>query len=392
MQGTVTSVSKARVGERFEELVSKHPLWQNPLLVACSKNELSLKDYGYLIAQHFYYSRGFTRLLSALMMQCDDDKFRAELSHNLWEEAGEENMEERHSNLLRKMMNDVFDIANPDGTDFKTYTVTYFDECLRFLKNTNSIGAAAFLGWGTEGVVANIYEYWFEGLKGLGVEEEALRYLSLHMECDDEHAEVIENIALSQCNDDVSSHAQEIEAAINKALDLRDEYFRAIYQDITTAKIEPLVSAICGKQPYYKVEDVPLFSSSLTQNSGVKLYSNQQQDDGINFEVSRFNIGCEVMDPRLLEIPEGCRNECHKHAHESMFYVVSGEGRVHIADEHIEVSAGQLIYVPRWVDHYSENTGEGKLTILAITDFGLTKHFSNNTDFSYRKKQQEQVA
>ncbi|WDE05394.1 iron-containing redox enzyme family protein [Thalassomonas viridans] len=381
-----TNDSRARVGDRFKPFVSQHSIWQNPLLKACERNELTLADYGYVISQHFYYSRGFTRLIAALMVNCDDDKFRAELSHNLWEEAGEEDSEERHSNLLRKMLNNVFGISNPDETQFKDHTVNYFNECLQFLKHSNSITCAAFLGWGTEGVVADIYNYLFSGLTRLGVAEEELLYLSLHMECDDEHAEVIEDIALSQCGQNLDGHSQEIKAAIDMALTLRDKYFTALYQDLTSAKLNGLIGNITNKKTYRDADDIQSYASELKADDGAKLYSNVDAETGINFNVSRFNIGCEVMDPRLLEIPQGCRNERHKHAHESMFYILSGTGRVYQGEQSITVKAGDLVYVPRWIEHYSENTGEETLSVLAITDFGLTKNFPQNTDYSYRSK------
>jgi len=386
MELQVNENTRARVGDRFESFVSKHAIWQNPLLKACERNELTLSDYGYIISQHFYYSKGFTRLISALMVNCEDDKYRAELSHNLWEEAGEEDSEERHSNLLRKMLNNVFGVSNPDQTEFKDYTVNYFEDCLRFLKHSNCIGCAAFLGWGTEGVVANIYNYLFTSLTRLGVAEEELLYLSLHMECDDEHAEVIEDIALAQCKHGLNDYGQEIEAAIDMALTLRDKYFTALYHDITSAKLNPLVDNIVKKTAYRSAEEVPGYISTLKPGQGNNLYSNKDSNQNIDFNVSRFNIGCEVMDPRLVEIPAGSRNERHKHAHESMFYVLAGTGRVHQGEQSIEVKAGDLVYVPRWVEHYSENTGEETLSILAITDFGLTKRFPQNTDYSYRQK------
>ncbi|WP_281559057.1 iron-containing redox enzyme family protein [Thalassomonas sp. RHCl1] len=373
-----------RIGNRFEAFVSKHAIWQNPLLKACQNNELTLADYGYIIAQHFYYSKGFTRLIAALMVNCDDDKFRAELSHNLWEEAGEEDSTERHSNLLRKMLSNVFAVNDPDNSQFQDYTLHYFEDCLHFLKHSNCIGAAAFLGWGTEGVVAKIYSYLFNGLTQLGVDEKELAYLSIHMECDDEHAAVIENIALSQCSGDLDKHSHEIEAAIDRALTLRDRYFTAIYRDLTSVKLNPLIDNILKKTAYRNIDDVRAYS--LKQSTGAGLYNNKDSSSNIDFTVSRFNIGSEVMDPRILEIPQGCKNEQHQHAHESIFYILSGAGRVHLGTRTIEMQAGDLVYVPRWIEHYSENIGNERLKVLALTDFGLTKLFPQNTDFSYRKK------
>ncbi|WP_086931978.1 iron-containing redox enzyme family protein [Agarilytica rhodophyticola] len=380
-----TKVQESRVGDRFADFVSQHRIWKNPLLIACMENELALSDYGFIISQHFYYSRGFTRLLSALMVSCDNDKYRAELSHNLWEEAGEEDLENRHSNLLRKMLSRVFGIDNPDETKFNDYTTNYFDNCLKYLISNDAISSASFMGWGTEGIVERLYSIFFDGLVNLGVPEEELTYLSLHMECDDEHAEIIENIALDQCGPKLEYHADKIEQAIDKALSLRDSYFLAIYNDLNTMKLSGLVKSI--KQPKLDIELPATLNhhASLTQAEGVKLYSSDQQDEGIKFHVSRFDLGCEVMDPRLLEIAVGSRNEVHRHAHESIFYIVSGQGNIHIGDKSIEAKKGDIVYVPRWVSHYSENIGEEALCIFAITDFGLTNHFPKNTNNSYRK-------
>jgi oxalate decarboxylase/phosphoglucose isomerase-like protein (cupin superfamily) len=38
-----------------------------------------------------------------------------------------------------------------------------------------------------------------------------------------------------------------------------------------------------------------------------------------------------------------------------------------------EVEPGDLVFVPRWALHQSENTGADTLTVLALTDFGLTE-------------------
>ncbi|MCG7534610.1 iron-containing redox enzyme family protein [Pseudoalteromonas sp. OOF1S-7] len=379
-------ISERKIGDRFKDFVSKHPLWENPLIVASQKGLLSVEDYGYVISQHFYYSRNFSRLLSALMVSCESDLYRAEISHNLWEEAGEEDMENRHSNLIRKMLKNVFLVNEPDEVDFKDYTVNYLNDCLDFLKNGKCISAAAFLGWGTEGIVPDIYSAWYNGLLELGVPDEELLYLSLHIECDDGHAEIIENIALDQLNDE-ENDSQEcmrlIEEAINKALSLRDKYFASLYEDLQHRKLEPLFQNIKGALPYARLDNVERFTTELSSENGINLYS-RSSDSQVNFNVTRFDVGCEVMDPRLLEIPVGAKNENHRHAHESVFYILSGKGRVHIGDKHVDVSAGQLVYVPRWVNHHSENTGEVTLQVFAITDYGLTGKFSGNSESSYR--------
>ncbi|MFK3865967.1 iron-containing redox enzyme family protein [Pseudoalteromonas rhizosphaerae] len=380
------SSSRQRISDRFDSFVDKHVIWQNPLLQACSKNTLSIDDYGFVISQHFYYSRGFTRLLSALMMQCDNDYYRVELSHNLWEEAGEENQENCHSNLLRRMITNTFGLDNPDQTNFRDYTQQYFKDCLDYLKNSDLVRAAAFLGWGTEGVVPRIYSHLFNGLTSQGVPSDELLYLSLHMECDDEHSEVIEAIALDACNGDTESHWLAIEEAISHSLTLRDRYFTKLYEELQSKKINTLVQQITNECPSTDLMQPGGLHTRVDKSGGTPLYRSNEEDQEISFEVTRFKVASEVIDPRLLEIPVGKRNEKHKHAHESIFYVLSGEGVVYVEDKEIAVKSGDLAYVPRWYDHYSKNTGGNVLRILALTDYGLTRCFSKNTERSYRQQ------
>jgi len=79
-----------------------------------------------------------------------------------------------------------------------------------------------------------------------------------------------------------------------------------------------------------------------------------------------------VLDARLLRVPPGRCNEKHRHPHESLLYVLSGQGRVQVNQASVEVTPGDLVFVPRWATHQSHSTGDGDLTVLALTDFGLT--------------------
>jgi gentisate 1,2-dioxygenase len=80
----------------------------------------------------------------------------------------------------------------------------------------------------------------------------------------------------------------------------------------------------------------------------------------------------EALDTRIVRIPAGKYNESHRHAHETIFYVMAGEGRILIDDHAVEVRAGDVVFVPRWSMHQSQNHGLTEMVILAVTDFGLT--------------------
>ncbi|MBP2146760.1 cytosine deaminase [Methanofollis sp. W23] len=89
----------------------------------------------------------------------------------------------------------------------------------------------------------------------------------------------------------------------------------------------------------------------------------------------------EILHPK--NEPE-CRNRCSiAHAYlapgeasrphrlrtsSETYYVLSGEGVMHIDEESAQVSAGQVVYIPPGAVQSLENTGEDDLVILAIVD------------------------
>jgi cytosine deaminase len=50
------------------------------------------------------------------------------------------------------------------------------------------------------------------------------------------------------------------------------------------------------------------------------------------------------------------------------YYILAGEGEMHIGDEAARVREGQAVYIPAGATQWIENTGEGDLVILAIVD------------------------
>jgi quercetin dioxygenase-like cupin family protein len=89
------------------------------------------------------------------------------------------------------------------------------------------------------------------------------------------------------------------------------------------------------------------------------------------------------MDPRLVRIAPGSRNEKHRHAHESIFVVLSGQGEIQIGSGRTALNPGHVAYVPRWVVHQSHNLfSREPLLLLAITDFGLTSAVLGDYDAS----------
>ena len=144
------------------------------------------------------------------------------------------------------------------------------------------------------------------------------------------------------------------------------------------------------QNPSQKLTD-DLQSWDLFSGSGETRYSNKDTGRGICFEVED-NPFCstKALDPRLVRIAPGCKNELHRHAHESLFVVLDGEAEILIGDKSIFLKSSQAIFVPRWIKHQSRNTSLCDwLFILAVTDFGLTSAVLGNYDSKTREVRRE---
>ncbi len=90
--------------------------------------------------------------------------------------------------------------------------------------------------------------------------------------------------------------------------------------------------------------------------------------------VSAENTGSRGLCMHLLTIPPGGRAHAHLHEnHESAIYVLSGESEMWFGDnleQHIEVSAGEFLYIPAGVPHLPGNRSKTLpcTAIIARTD------------------------
>ncbi len=119
--------------------------------------------------------------------------------------------------------------------------------------------------------------------------------------------------------------------------------------------LEPLLEAI----QQHRVEApnaAECFVSASTLNTGPSLYSNRNPRLDIDFNVQKLPFAAlQVMDPRLVVIAPGACNEKHRHAHESIFIVLSGSADLQIGSQIAPLDQGDIAYVPRWVVHQSRN-------------------------------------
>ncbi len=75
----------------------------------------------------------------------------------------------------------------------------------------------------------------------------------------------------------------------------------------------------------------------------------------------RYSIAHATVNPRSSTHPHRLRSA-------EVYYIISGEGTMHIADEACTVTAGHLIYIPPGAVQWIENIGNSDLVFLCIVD------------------------
>jgi mannose-6-phosphate isomerase-like protein (cupin superfamily) len=67
-------------------------------------------------------------------------------------------------------------------------------------------------------------------------------------------------------------------------------------------------------------------------------------------------------------VPPGEASQPHRLKTSEVYYLLSGEGLMHIDQEAAPVRAGQAVYIPPGATQWIENTGPDNLTFLCIVD------------------------
>ena len=365
--------SLSDVMSELKHRMDNHPIWDNRLLKACELGHLSKEDYKILFEQYFIYSKNFTRYLCALMANMEDDYHRSQLSENIWEEGGGEDLEKRHSELFRQFLINGLGVKI-DQIQFKDFSVQFMNQYLEYCMKKPALEGSAFLSLGTEAIVARLYTAFLKGMTKAEIDSKHLHFFELHVECDDEHAETLEEIVLSFAGE--SNFKERCLDGLNMALDLRNQFFDSLFALIHDGRVADKIEKINAKKslliPGTPESEMKFNPSDVSKDFKDMVYFNKIESKGIEFSVNRAPFKSEVLDARIVKIAPEKTNERHTHAHESIFYVLEGEGKVLVDKTEIEVKKGDSVFVPRWCVHQTKNLGSSEMVILAITDFYLT--------------------
>ena len=357
----------------LKTLMNEHPLWNNRLLKACELGHLSKEDFKVLFEQYFLYSKNFTRYLCAVMANMENDLHRSQLSENIWEEGGGEDIEKRHSEIFRQFLIKGLGVEI-DQIQFADFTKQFMSQYLNYCLTKPALEGTAFLSLGTEAIVARLYQILLDGMINAGVEKEHLHFFELHIECDDDHAETLENILMSFSH--LPNFKERCIEGFMEALNLRNQFFNDLFSLIYQNRISDKIDKINAKKSLFDPEtlesEIKFNPFESVSNFDDLVYFNKNESKNIEFTVNRAPFKSEVLDARIVKIAPHKTNERHTHAHETIFYILEGEGKVIVDKMVVDVKKGESVFVPRWSVHQTQNTSDFEMIVLAITDFYLT--------------------
>jgi gentisate 1,2-dioxygenase len=98
-------------------------------------------------------------------------------------------------------------------------------------------------------------------------------------------------------------------------------------------------------------------------------------DPAITGNPSRIGVLLEVpsttMEFYVQELDPGVAGDLQRHRHESVHYVIDGEGYSEIGEETVRWCRGDLIYTPPWVWHRHYNDGDRMVRMLLVENSRL---------------------
>jgi len=161
---------------------------------------LSKGEVVHFASQMYLFSREFSRFLGATLAACSVESARVVIAENLWEEMGEGKADMTHPALFRRFtralgLSDQMLEATPPTLQTRELVDVYLSLPERY----GYLGALAGLCFGSEGLVSILYSQILGALeRSTDLPASALLFFKVHIECDDGHADALEQILATQ--------------------------------------------------------------------------------------------------------------------------------------------------------------------------------------------------
>ena len=144
-------------------------------------------------------------------------------------------------------------------------------------------------------------------------------------------------------------------------------WFDDLYQGLRQHRSASLNNKIQAKR---SLQTGPGLAMSLASGIGMRAERDDKRQQ--EFSVARLPCDAETLDPRIVRIAPGKFNNLHRHAHETLFCLLAGEGEILVGEDWVPFKAGEAVFAPRWAMHQTHNTGTEELVMYAITDYYLS--------------------
>jgi mannose-6-phosphate isomerase-like protein (cupin superfamily) len=332
------------IADQLAAGIANHPVWKAQLLRCISANWLYPDDMRFVL-RIFAALEGTRRdCMSILETRAGNDTGIRAISDG------------KPNPILTAWAAELSETLDPTA-QLPTFFRYFALQCSLFCRDGNIDDVAAFL-LGGELVMTRAYTYMAKALR----------------EVTDRPAPEVEPgktrelagiIAGAASPDDPSSH----HAALEQMLAHYGQLFEDLYQAVRSRRLATASDRIQARASLQQDDDPPI---PLSPGVGPIVMETRDDDNNIHFSVERYPGNYEALDPRVVRIPPGKTNNRHKHAHETLFYFISGTGRILVGTTWVPVKPGDAVFAPRWAMHQTHNTGTGELVLLAITDYYLT--------------------
>lgn len=173
-----------------QELVAK--LMAVQFLEKCSAGEISWDQMRNFIIQHQLYAKHFTRYLAALLSNIENHCDRFNLSKNLFDEMGLGYAGNTPHSIIYSNMMERLGIT--PRTEILPETQALIDTMMDCCRSPNVMLGLGAICLGAEGIVPVMYGAILKGLLANKIPVDDLDFFTLHISCDDEHADTMYQI------------------------------------------------------------------------------------------------------------------------------------------------------------------------------------------------------
>lgn len=197
-----------------------------PFLTRCREGSVTLFELDTFIIQQFHYARHFTRYLCALMGNLPQESDRSALASNLFEELGlSGGTGVAHAVIYRQMM--VERQLDDQGTPAHPETLHLVKSMLTACSNSDPLVGLGALCLGAEAIVPHVYSQIVSGFLSVGESLDRLKFFTIHIEDDDEHAVTMRKIIDREISAD-PRRRQTLRESARKLLVARGQFMMAI--------------------------------------------------------------------------------------------------------------------------------------------------------------------